>query len=161
MADARYTPKKGWTKLATANDASTSFTAPAATATQPTTNAFSGIQGTTVEISPFGTGADNTTFDMRLVGWSSTASGLWVARIICNLSCTNSAYVGVAAHTVINTERFVDTITVNSGGANVVIPTGLADTPLTAVINVSGFEVVTAEYDMTGATNANLLWKSY
>lgn len=159
------TAKCGWLKWHSSNDSSSAFTAPAATTTKPSTNIID--RGLTVcenliQVMPFGTGADNTTFDMRIIGWNAVSNGtLWVPTLLAGFSCTLSAAVGVAGSDVIATERFADTITAASynptSGAEAISPTG--DVAGHVVVDVKGADVVQVVYDMTGATNANCLVK--
>ena len=67
---------------------------------------------------PYGLGADNDAFSMRVIGWRRIGSGvspanvLWIPIILGEFACTISAAVGVVGSPVLNTERFADTITV-------------------------------------------------
>lgn len=60
-------------------------------------------------LTPFGVGADNTTWTFKVYGWS-LVSTLWVPNYLAGFTCTNSTSVGVAGAAVIATERFVDTL---------------------------------------------------
>jgi hypothetical protein len=133
-----------------------------------------------VLVSFFGAGSDNNTFDVRLWGWDSCGSvvKLWLSRPLASFTCTLSATVGVATANVINTDRIVDTITVNAVAPQMFYPdVGLnaADaaaavyrgtvriySPATefmayAIVPLNGCEKLQFDFDMTGATNGNAL----
>ena len=131
-------------------------------------------------VSFFGAGNDNDTFDARLVGWdrigSHPTSTLWVPRILASFSCTVSQMVGIAGSKVINTDRFVDTITLNAVAGDPVFPdidgggnaasggTVQIFSPannLMAYVSVPilGCEKLQFIFDSTGATNANALFR--
>lgn len=158
MANANYVPKLTWTKVASANDTSTSFTTLAVTTTTPSTNLLSNHTGSTLELMPYGAGADNSTFDLRVVGWSIVGT-LYIPRVICRLSCTECGMVGSGSLAIASTDRFVDIITVAEG--TVLTPAAALETPHTAIMDISGDALVTVEFDMTGATNGNALWRTY
>lgn len=137
------------------NSSATSFAAKVATVTEPAGTGVINVQGAdTVELMPYGTGADDTTFDMRVIGWRALR-GTWVPTQICTISCTLSTAVGDGGGQLTTSERFADTITVGSGIA--VAPSVAANTPALVSIDSSGFEYVEMIFDMTGATDANAL----
>lgn len=111
----------------------------------------------------YGTGNDDTTFSVRLIGWNQIGddvnTNIWVPIILAEFGCTLSATVGIAGRTVVATERFVDTISVITGnagvGMDVVSPT--AEEIASAVIDLKGAQKIELSYDMTGATGANAL----
>jgi hypothetical protein len=131
-------------------------------------------------VSFFGAGSDNNTFDSRIIGWdrigSSPNNVLWVPRILASLSCTVSAMVGVAGQQVVDTDRFVDTIVVNSVAPQPFYP-GVDGTPAAfyrgtikvfspandlmawALVPLYGCEKIQFDFDMTGATNGNALFR--
>lgn len=159
MARANYVPKKTWNTLLSTSSTSTSFTGPAATGTAPSTNLFTPLNGQTLEFMPVGTGADDSTFDFRLISWAQTSDGLWVPRVILGATATLSSSVGVTAFFISDSYRFADTVVAGSG--TIVQPTGIANTPQSAFIDVTGAELLQATFDLTGATAANLLWRSF
>ncbi len=67
-----------------------------------------------IRIIPWGTGADNGIFEMRVIGWFplQTASDvkLWIPTVLVGLTCTMGASVGVATAPLVATSRFADTI---------------------------------------------------
>ncbi len=148
----------------TANSTDTAFTAPVATTTKPTGTGvidYGNDAPAWLRVLPFGTGSDNDTFDVRIIGWSLIES-LWVPVILCQFSATLSAFVGVAAAAVINTERFADTISdpaTGFGEAGVTCqPQSPAnDTPGFMLLDTVGCTVFRVDIDRTGATAGNAL----
>jgi hypothetical protein len=72
-------------------------------------------------IVPFGTGNDDTTFNLRCIGWTRIAgdgntgiSDLWAPTILCDFLCTLGTVVGVDNTPLGHTIRFADTIAVNT-----------------------------------------------
>lgn len=155
-----------------ANSADTSFTAPAATTTKPTAgvielSAVNGVVPTYLLLNAIGTGADDSTYDCRIIGWSpvtdATGTELWQPNILYAFSATLSAFVGVAAATVVAAERTADALSVTVGNANVdyvVTSAPAANTPAHLMLDTKGYQLLQAVFDMTGATGGNLLWKS-
>lgn len=87
------------------------FTAPVATDTQPAAAVdFSKDPPQFIKLIPIGVGADNATLTLRLIGWSQVAGRLWVPQVLCEFLATLSTFVGVAGSSVIETERFADTV---------------------------------------------------
>lgn len=115
----------------------------------------------------YGTGNDNATFSALIVGWSyvpgdSDSLSLWVPKKIALLACTLSTAVGVAGTSVLATERFVDTITVTTGyvGTSYYDTSSPADnTPGSFTFDPMGAERIGVYFDMTGATDANCLYR--
>jgi len=149
------------------NQSDGSFPSRIPTITEPQTG--SGIiaaTGTTLEVHPYGTGADNTTFSMRVIGWRkilhtpAAREFLWTPTIIAELLCTNSAAVGIALSPLSTSERFADTITLGAGGVAVLFSPA-NDTPARALVDIDGFDKIEFTFDMTGATDANVLYCQY
>lgn len=133
-----------------------------------------------VLVSFFGAGSDNDTFDVRLWGWdrigSDPSTTLWVPRILATFTCTVSQMVGIAGAKVINTDRFVDTLVVNAIAPQPFMP-GVSETPAAeyigtikvfspannfrayAVVPLNGCEKLQFDFDMTGATSGNSLFR--
>lgn len=162
-----------WQKLLTANSTSTGFTAsyiaPVAAASVPTTGVIDVYQdkatvSDNMQIMLFGAGADNTTFDVRVIGWALTTDGVtYVPTPISLLStCTLSATVGATGLALVATDRLVDTITLGTGfnagvSADVSSPTG--DLPASVLLDIRGFDKIQFDFDMTGATSGNILYR--
>lgn len=147
-----------YVKAFTANDASTSFTAPAATETEPSGTGVIDLrrQGAVpqwLRLAPYGTGGDDSVFEMWVTGWSKIGA-LWVPKRLVKLTCTLSTSVGVAGSDVIETERFVDTITATGGISNVSYQlfSTTDNTPAHALVSPNGCELVQFSIDLTTGT---------
>lgn len=118
-----------------------------------------------VIIVPYGTGADTNTFKMAVLGWRSvgrevSGTALWIPVILYEATCTLSTPVGVAAKTIVATERFCDTITVISG--SVAVADGLVSPGNNFIAHVivplAGFQFLELTFDRGGsATDCNAL----
>lgn len=111
-----------------AQSVATSFAAPEATATKPVSTATVGILNCEkdppqfINLIPFGVGANDTTFTVRLVGWKLVEGTLWVPQVICEFLATLSTFVGIADGVVTEAQKFADTVgdpTTNLGRENV------------------------------------------
>lgn len=112
-----------------------------------------------VQVIPFGDGADNATFDLRVIGWKVSDLGLWVPTILAQAACTLSAAVGVASTEVLATQRFVDTMTLTQVLTNVdsklSSPTG--DQVASFQVETRGCALIEITFDLGSATGANAL----
>jgi len=112
-----------------------------------------------VQIVPFGDGADNSTFDLRVIGWKPTELGLWVPTILAQAACTLSAAVGANGFEVTASQRFADTIALTQVLANVdskvSSPTG--DLVGSFQVQTRGCVLVEVIFDLGTATGANAL----
>lgn len=154
------TNARQWTRGLVTSSTATSFAAKIATATEPTGDGVHVMKaGDNLEVLPFGAGADNNTFGLRVVGWRSVGTTLWVPEVLAEFTCTLSASVGVAGQPVTDTDRFADTMVVVTGIT--AVRTGPVDTPLSGSLSVSGYEKLEFIYDMVTATNGNCLFVRY
>jgi len=165
--------------LATSSTA-TSFATLISTLTEPSGDgvfSFKTVIPEELMVSFFGAGADNTTFDARIVGWDKigTTTPLWVPRILASFSCTLSAQVGVTGAALVSTDRFADTLTMNStapqakftdtdgaGAATrgtVPIFSPANDLIAWAKVPLCGVDKIQFDFDMTGATNGNAVFR--
>lgn len=159
------------TKALTANSSATSFAAKVITTTEPTGTGIIDLRypgrflgHAKLRLHPYGTGNDDTTFAMRMIGWTYATSGdpdtaVWVPTVLAEVACTLSTAVGVAAKYVIETERFCDTITKVTGNdehLRLVSPTG--NVIGYVELYCSGVHKVELSFDMTGATDGNCLY---
>ena len=163
-----------WLRGLQTNSTSTAFPSLVNTLTRPAT-----VQGdyftvacgqySDLALCPFGEGADDSTFDFRIVGWSQVVNGMgnstpvvWKPTTIFRGTATLSTSVGVADATQTDVERDADTIT---AGSPVITPSlytiySPADnTPAMLIINVLDFELMAVYFDRTGATAANLNYR--
>jgi hypothetical protein len=137
-----------------------------------------GLVPDSVVVNFFGAGAG--TFDARLWGWDRIGSDqittLWVPRCLASFTCTLGAATGVAGAKVTNTDLFVHTLAVNAIGPQAFWP-GLdaAAAPIGrgtirvfspgnnllawAIVPLLGCEKLQFDFDMTGATNGNALFR--
>lgn len=163
------------------NTTASSFATIAPTLTKPTTDDSSGVailptNNAVVRMSLFGAGSDDTTFDIKVVGWSRVAvdgasvdppanpdkTVEWIPSAMAFLTATLSATTGVASGVIGGTsQRFADTIAEASGGytfgsINIFSPGD--DLPGYVEIPTSGFQMIGVYFDMTGATSGNVLY---
>lgn len=112
-----------------------------------------------VQVVPFGDGLDNSTFDLRVIGWKVSDLGLWVPTILAQAACTLSAAVGVNTYEVTASQRFADTITLTQVLANVdskvSSPTG--DLVGSFQVQTRGCVLVEVTFSLGTATGANAL----
>jgi hypothetical protein len=172
-------------KALATSSTSTSFASKIPTITEPTGAGVhdlghSGCLSELMRVMFYGEGADDTTFDVRIIGWDKTidVSGkpLWVPQILCTLSCTLSTVVGIAGSYLTADERIADTLVVHATVAPQATYTDLVSAAaatrgtveifspannLVAWANVKlhGCRKVEFSFDMTGATNGNVLFR--
>lgn len=147
-----------------ATSATGSFPSKVPTATAPTGDGIVNdpiVQGAPewVQVVPFGDGADNATFDCRVIGWKVSDLGLWVPTILAQAACTLSAAVGVNTYEVTASQRFADTITLTQVLANVdsklSSPTG--DLVGSFQVQTRGCVLIEVTFSLGTATGANAL----
>lgn len=178
MPTSLMTEYEQFRKMRAVNCTDTSFDATAVTATEPSGDAGTATGQTVIssrggdgvltknliELMFFGEGADNATYDVFVGTWEKLGRGetaCWAFKIIAKLSCTLCTYVGLAGKEIINTERFVDTVTVSLGNAGVDISviSNAADRPAVVRIDYTGSAKIELIFDMTGATSGNAFYK--
>jgi len=137
----------------------TSFTAKAPTATEPSGAGVFNAEGCEeMQFFPYGTGADNDTFNIQVIGWRKYGGGqttLWIPVEIATLACTFGTQVGVANSDITTSHRFADTITLTSGIA--VIPSITANTCGYFLVDLSKYAKVEILFDRVLATACNAL----
>jgi hypothetical protein len=165
------TKSDDWAKAYSANATDTSFTSLIPTTTKPSgsgviqwRNIGDDTAPNAILFEPYGTGADNSTFDFRLIGWSAApAPGLttlWRPTRLFAATATLSAMVGIAGAALIETERSVDTIaSVVSWLSAVEYSSPTGDLQASVLIDGLGFELLQFSVDLTGATGANFLYR--
>jgi hypothetical protein len=128
-----------------------------------------------IKIVPFGAGSDDTTFSMRVIGWqrafkrsadrNDDLEGLWVPQTLAEFACTLCTSVGIAGRSAINTDRFVDTITLTGTSGNddvdVSITSPADNTIGHVIIDLKAVQKVEITFDMTGATSGNAFVSMY
>lgn len=114
----------------------------------------------------YGTGADETTFNVRVIGWRQVGGGsqtptlLWVPVTLVELACINGGVVGVAGTTIPATMNFADTMTLTTGNANVsvdIVSPAVETQIAHAMLDVKGFQLVEVAFSVGTATDANAL----
>lgn len=153
-------------KARSSNSTDANFASKVATVTAPSgtgvsaTRIIGEFSNSAIAVVPFGAGADNSTFDLRILGWRATGNGLYVPTILCQVACTLSTSVGVAGADVLDTERFVDTLTLSLGNAGVdcQVFSPANDTPSHVIVDTKGVSFVEFLFDMGTATSGNALF---
>lgn len=130
-----------------------------------------------ITILPFGTGSDNNTFGMKVLGWKQTnipttpgVLSLWIPHELITFALTLSAAVGVSGTQIGSTQRFADTITSTGGptfitsGALPIIDDWFQCSPAGDIPGVIkqptfGFQLLELIFTTGGvATDCNALW---
>lgn len=163
-----HTSAPDFQKVFATNDTNESaFGALAATITEPTGPGVLTIGGPGrvpqwLSLIPYGIGADDTTMKLRVVGWRQV-SGLWVWSVLAAISATLSTQVGVAGQSVLNTERFADTLTIDLGAApDVVVVSPTSNAIARAKIATLGhYKIQVQPHRNSSATSTNALWAVY
>lgn len=157
-----YTSKL--TRVRTALSTDSSFPSKVPTATQPSGAGVVGdpvVQGAPqwIQVVPFGDGADNSTFDLRVIGWKVSDLGIWVPTILAQAACTLSAAVGVDGYEVTSALRFADTIALTQVRADVdsKVSTPGADLVASFQVETRGSAFIEVIFDLDSATGANAL----
>lgn len=152
-----------------------SFTAKVPTATKPANVGVFDLLGAALglgfpvevpefaQLIPFGSAANDATFDMRVWGWSKTTgqSPVWVPQLLGLFAVT----LGNIAATPFGTNNFLaDTIVVTKGadeesgyGSSVISTAG--DTAASVMVGLRGCELLEFDFDKGTATDSNCLWR--
>lgn len=158
-----------WTELLTTNSTSSSFASTAIVASTPSGDNViqteipnHGVTNTMMFVF-YGAGADDATYDSRIWGWQYVdGTSLWVPTLLAELTCTLSTMVGVSGQAITNTDRIVDTYALDTGfnsNVSVEIVSPANNTGGYVVVDVRGFKYVQVDFDMTGATNGNCIYR--
>lgn len=110
---------------------------------------------------PYAIGADDVTFNMRVLGWA-LVSDLYVPTILAEVACTACTVTGVAAKTVLDTERFCDTLTLTYGNAGISAEVVSPGNNIVGhlLLDLKGHSTVEVIFDATGATSMNALYRT-
>lgn len=124
-------------------------------------------------IKPYGVGADNNTFSMRLIMWTQILQQdgdptvtVWDPTDLFEVQCTLSAtLVGVAGKVVVDTDLFADTITITGATAianvNVTINSPANNRPAYILVDGLGGKLLEAVFTTGGsATAGNAIWRA-
>lgn len=148
-------------KAQAANATDVAFPARIPTLTQPAGGLA--LQGGTLEVYPYGKGADNDTFSLRVIGWrlfNVNGVVLWVPKVICELAVVLSTSVGVAGGLVVAGERFADALTSTVGEST--LPAVPAETPAFARVETEGYDLTEVTFKLSGtSTEMNALLAHY
>lgn len=154
----------------------TTFTAAAPAAAPPASGVLllpgtpeGGAQNCGIIIQPYGTGADNATFNMKVYGWRRTVAqnrpgttSLWVANLYGSFTglTLSASLPGVAGTNLAATKLFVDAITqvypVETGVTCQTISPG-GDDPASIRMSLIGDQYLEIVFDLVTATAANAL----
>lgn len=160
----------------TTNATDTSFAAKIPTVTEPTGAgiidlATGQVMHNNLFLIPFGTDADNETFDMRIIGWRkaslSGSADIWLPIPLLQVSCTLSDdMLGVAAAALLNTEFLADTITAavaftEYAGISYQLSSPANDTPAHILLDCKGCKKIEVLFDLTGAAGANAFYGTF
>ena len=167
-------------KVVTATEpAADNATATGSAAISLTTTGGGGLVPSRVRFRFYGVGADNTTFEARLIGWfrggiAADGSIIWLPEILAAFTCTLGTAAGVGSGGFVkSTESFVDTITIGNTAPTVGEPSMTADVTRSgdvllyspannliawADVDLQGCEKFEFTYDMVTATSANALY---
>lgn len=127
-----------------------------------------GLLPNIVKFIPYGTGADNATFTILVVGFThiltdANASAVeWVPQPIAELTCTLSSFVGVSGSTITDSDRFVDTIAIASVGnsnVDVVISSNALNYPASFSVDCKSCEYIGLLMKGGTATTSNALYQ--
>lgn len=147
-------------KVLSVNSEATSFAALQETASDPLAAGTLNVAGkNSVIVWPFGTAAENLTFDIRLVGWWK-GNVSWGYSILFEGSCTTSTEVGVASGDVLDTDYYCDTIGYTGGVATYSIGNSGANLPSLIRVDTLGASRLTFDFDLTGAASCNAIYAS-
>lgn len=130
------------------------------------THADGGIVQNSLIIKPYGAGANNATFSLRVIGWRKVDEGdpatvVWDPTVLVELACTlSSTPIGLAGKVILATDLFADTIALTTGNddvsCDIVSPTG--DVAAHAVVDLKGFTKIEITFTTgASATNCNAL----
>ncbi len=153
-----------------ADNAATSFTNKIPTATKPTGAGVVDLYDASdprcvrpyiakfIQLVPYGTTTDNTTFDLRLWAWNKAhfSTPIWVPQLLLDLTCTLGNIDGTALAT---SGLMVDTIVINEGDTNAALISTADDTIASILVHLRGAEVLEFSLDLTGAVSANCLYR--
>ena len=125
----------------------------------PTARQQGGPVADTIFLIPFGTGADDSTFDIAIIGWRLVGT-LWTPIMLARVTCTLSATVGVAGQNIDATHRLSDlqSIVVGNVGVDVSVGNPGNDFPGWIIVDAKGFSKLQVIFNLSTATGANALY---
>ena len=148
-----------WTTALSANSAATSWGS-LDPLTAPTANFRNATRGF-LRVMPYGIGNENDTFAIRIVGWkkyTASTGTVYVGERLLQATCTLSLDVGVAAGPVLDTERYVDTITSVYSLSTAIVGTATDNVRSSVMIDLMGCHYFSVQINTgSSATSANAL----
>lgn len=121
-----------------------------------------------IRVKPYMLGSDGNTMLMQGIGWDVTDWGksteIWTPTLLWEVLCTGCTLTGLASKSILNTERFCDTIApvTNKGtqGTNIDVMSPQDDTPGYLVFDARGFPMIEIRFNRNGSvsTSCNALW---
>jgi len=150
------------------NATDSAFASKVATLTEPTGDGVIDLKGgNVVLLLPYGVGNADTTYDLRVIGWSAAgpeATREWVPTILGEFSCTLGTATGASGGYLGTSNKFVDTITNLAAyddleGVTFRLRSPANNTPAAILIDAEGHQKVEIIFDMTGATSGAALVK--
>lgn len=128
-----------------------------------------------IKLLPFGVGANNVTFSLRVIGWEFTIDSIgssltvpvWVPVPLIEVACTvSSTPVGVASGYLTATDAFADTIAITGAtgnqGVNCDVNSPANDTIASVYVDLKGCLMWEVIFTTGGsATSCNALYKLY
>lgn len=124
------TISRQYKKALLTNATTSSFPSKVNTITEPTNDGVIDLRKGAVNaavpqnmiVLPYGLGADEDAFSLRIIGWRHLGEGpgqgnpnwIWAPTTLVEVACVLGTSVGVAGAQVLNTEAFADTITIVS-----------------------------------------------
>lgn len=111
-----------------------------------------------LKLLPFGSGADNATSTLQILGWHCV-DNLWVPTILFEAVCTLSTFVGLSGQSVTNNERFADTVGTPAKGTlntDCIVLSPADNTPAQVQLDCKGSQLV--EVRTFGNANGNALY---
>ena len=155
------------------NSTATSFTAKTPTTTKPSGDAVLDLFNIghslgehipeELVLIPYGTDANDETFDMRVWGWSRDVTDpndvIWIPVLIIELNCT----LGNITFTDKGASHFlVDTLVEAAGDTTGVVTVSPAnDTAARCVVPTDGAQLLEFDFDMILAAGANCLYRVF
>lgn len=118
-----------------------------------------------LELLPLGTGADNKTGSLRVLGAVPEPAGGWLVRRLADFSLTLSADTGSAGQPVLNTEFYCDTIalTTGTGASTIRILAGSDDVRGTIIMDLMESQFILVDFAVgsggSAATALNAMYR--
>jgi hypothetical protein len=118
------------------------------------------------EVQVYGTGADDTTGSVRVIGWSkvgtSDATAMWMREVICEVAVILSAAVGLTGRVPSNSERQADSYVKTTGSDNdLSLNSPANDQPGGFMVDLKGHQKFSLDFAVGTATDLNALVRKF